>query len=106
MLIVVKIFLIALAVFGQVKLFPEHAAANHSGPSAHVESSLDSVVLPEEKPELALAQRAMEAQGLCHAEKNAVGKVGIGKAFPFAEDTASAPALGEPSKSDLATNCF
>lgn len=108
MLIVVKIFLVALAVFGQAKLFPEHSPANHSNSSIHGESSLDSLVLPEEKPELVLAHRAMQAQGLCpSAKKAAAEKAGIAKDFPFGLDTTSAPAaFGEPSKNDLATNCF
>jgi hypothetical protein len=57
MLIVVKIILVAFAVFGQSKLFPEKTVST--------ESSLDSLVLPAEKPELALVKRAIEAQGLC-----------------------------------------
>lgn len=57
MLIVVKIILVAFAVFGQSKLFPEKTVST--------ESSLDSLVLPAEKPELALVKRAIEAHGLC-----------------------------------------
>ena len=63
MLIVFKIVLVAIAVFGQAKLFPEHPVS--------AASSLDSVDLSVEKPELVLAHRAMEAQGLCpSAERN------------------------------------
>ena len=57
MSIVFKIILVAFAVFGQTKMFPEKTVST--------ESSLDSLVLPEEKPELALARRAIESQGLC-----------------------------------------
>ncbi|MEO7425276.1 MAG: hypothetical protein ABI036_08820 [Fibrobacteria bacterium] len=107
MFIIVKIFLVALAVFGQAKLFPEHSPANNASVSPSMEKGLDGVVLPEEKPELVLAQRAMQAQGLCPSAKNAAPeKTGSVKNFPSGLDSASAPASGEPSKSDLATNCF
>ncbi|MDB5047133.1 MAG: hypothetical protein JWO30_204 [Fibrobacteres bacterium] len=104
MLIVVKLILVAFAVFGQAKLFPEH--------SAHRESSLDSLVLPVDKPELVLAQRAMAAQGLCPAaasgpEKDAgVVKDAAGNPTASAHGSDQAPENGEASKSDLATNCF
>jgi hypothetical protein len=94
MLIVIKIILVAFAVFGQAKLFQEHPSA--------AESSLDSLVLPEEKPELVLAQRAMEAQGLCPAEK--AGR--SAKAAVSAQDSAAVPEQREVSEHDLATNCF
>jgi hypothetical protein len=88
MLIVFKIVLVAFAVFGQVKLFPEHQAA--------AASSLDSVDLSVEKPELVLAHRAMEAQGLCpSAEKAPEAK----KAAP--QDGAVAPA----TRVGLVGNC-
>lgn len=57
MLIVLKLFLVAFAVFGQTKMFPEKIVST--------DSSLDSLVLPAENPELALAKRAIETQGLC-----------------------------------------
>jgi hypothetical protein len=108
MFIVVKIFLVALAVFGQAKLFPEHTPADKTALSPSMENGLDGVALPEEKPELVLAQRAMQAQGLCRSAKNSAPEKSVtAKNFPFGLDTtASAPASGEPSKSDLATNCF
>ncbi|MDQ3003560.1 MAG: hypothetical protein M3Y08_20165 [Fibrobacterota bacterium] len=57
MLIFFKFFLVAFAVFGQTKLFPEKTVST--------DSSLDSLVLPAEKPELALARRAIKTLGLC-----------------------------------------
>jgi hypothetical protein len=92
-LIFVKIFLVAFAVFGQAKLFEEKPAA-----AASVESGLDSVYLPAEKPELVLAKRAMEAHGLC----------------PGPERNASASAVGNDDQADedsdssrnIATLCF
>ncbi|HKP95247.1 MAG TPA: hypothetical protein VJ385_05765 [Fibrobacteria bacterium] len=102
MLIVFKIILVAFAVFGQAKLFPEH--------SASAESSLDSLVLPVDKPELALAHRAMEAQGLCaSADQIGEGAAPGRTAKPAkasAADSAGVPQADEASGDDLATNCF
>lgn len=101
MLIVVKIFLVAFAVFGQAKLFPERP---HQA-SGTVESRLDSLVLPEDKPESVLAQRAMQEQGLCPATEAASGNPKI-KTFPYGWDTASAADQNDEAKHGLATNCF
>lgn len=57
MLIVVKLILVAFAVIGQHKLFPEDKVA--------AETELETIALPEENPELVLARRAMIAEGLC-----------------------------------------
>ncbi|GEM_PF-2796027 len=102
MLIVVKILLVAFAVFGQAKLFQEKPQV------AAVEGGLDSLVLPDDKPELALAKRAMEAQGLCsanpagpaHAEKHA--------AVPFDTSSGAVQDADEArdSRNALANNCF
>ena len=59
MLIVVKLLIVALAVIGQHKLFPENKPAT--------ETELETIALPEENPETVLARRAMEAEGLCHS---------------------------------------
>jgi hypothetical protein len=92
MLIVFKIVLVAFAVFGQAKLFPEHPAS--------AASSLDSVDLSVEKPELVLAHRAMEAQGLCpSSEKEPEEKQAVAK------DTAVAPVTRVVPLKRLAGNC-
>jgi hypothetical protein len=103
MLIVVKIFLVALAVFGQAKLFPERIAANTH--ETRNEESLDSLVLPADKPELALAQRALQAQGICPAAKKRPSLPASALANPFTEDSAQGT---EPSQAayGLATTCF
>ena len=108
MLIVIKIILVAFAVFGQAKLFPEHAAS--------AESALDTLVLPVDKPERVLAKRAMEAQGICPNEEKAEASMAAWDATgrkpepasgtrPVA-DSAAAPQSGSAGKRDLATNCF
>lgn len=61
MILVAKIILVVMAVFGQERLFREK-------PESLVESAVDSLNLPVDRPELVLAKRAMEAQGLCPAD--------------------------------------
>ncbi len=94
MLIVVKILLVAFAVFGQSKLFQEKS------PAASTESGLDSVILPVDRPELVLAKRAMVAQGLCRADtgKTSGSPNGSATVLKVVED--------EDTGNDLATNCF
>jgi hypothetical protein len=60
MILIAKIILVVMAVFGQEHLFREK-------PESLVESTIDSLKLPVHRPELVLAKRAMEAQGLCPA---------------------------------------
>ncbi len=103
MLIVVKIILVVFAVFGQARLFPERPAKV----DASAENSLDSLVLPEQKPELALAQRALKAQGLCRgADKPDSGLPSGARVNPFAADTDSAVDQSDDSRQGLVTNCF
>jgi hypothetical protein len=89
MLLVVKILLVAFAVIGQSKLFPEGKAP--------AESELENVALPEDHPELVLARRAMAAQGLCHSPVHG------GDSAATAD--ASAPDTDSTGR-DLAANCF
>lgn len=60
MILVAKFILVVMAVFGQDRLFREK-------PESHVESAIESLNLPVDRPELVLAKRAMVAQGLCPA---------------------------------------
>ena len=102
MLIVIKLMLVAIAVVGQFKLFPEKSPAP--------ESSLESVVLPEDRPELVLARRAMEAQGLCHAPVDSRDSLAAGEtagpAWTHAPRDAAAPEADAAHGHDLANNCF
>ena len=92
MILVAKFILVVLAVFGQDRLFREK-------PESHVESAIDSLNLPVNRPELVLAKRAMVAQGLCPAESShAVAAVRI--------DTSAAPTAGtKDSDEDFAYLC-
>lgn len=96
MLFLVKILIVAIAVIGQAKLFPEGQEP--------VESELERTALPEDQPELVLARRAMLAEGLCpssaHADsaKSRAHAVAGAPAFPPAADTILAH--------NLAENCF
>jgi hypothetical protein len=54
----VKLFLVALSLLVQDKVFPKHEAPV---------SELDTLTFPVDKPETALARRAMAAEGLCPA---------------------------------------
>lgn len=96
MLIVVKLLFVAFAVFGQAKLFPEKAA--------EAETGLDSLILPEEQPELALVRRAIAAEGLCPAADRA----DAGEFFKSARalDSAATEEAAKPSRHDLAANCY
>lgn len=58
-MLIVKFFLVALSLFVQEKVFPDR-----DGPV----SELDTLTLPEDYPETALARRAMAAEGLCPGE--------------------------------------
>ena len=82
MLILVKLILVAFAVIGQHKLFPEDKIAP--------ESELESIVLPEENPELVLARRAMIAEGLCRTAPAADSVARI-PAADWAPSDSSAP---------------
>jgi hypothetical protein len=98
MILVVKLLFVAFAVFGQAKLFQEKPAP------AEVSGDLDTLVLPVDKPELVLAKRAMEAQGLCHTglgqvEPTASGSGAEAQAEVEAHDAADA-------RGGLANNCF
>lgn len=96
MILVVKFLFVALAVFGQAKLFRERPA------QAEVAGGLDTLVLPVEKPELVLAKRAMEAQGLCPAAPGRPQSAMPGSnAQAKADDNEDAD-----SSEDLANNCF
>lgn len=94
MLIVVKLIFVAIAVFGQSKLFPEKEAPT--------ESEFETIALPADHPELALARRALAAEGLCRS--SAAEKV------TPPEPTAAGPGLPPASDSGLAANlsesCF
>jgi hypothetical protein len=92
MILVAKILLVVFAVFGQDRLFREK-------PEAHIESAVDSLNLPVDRPELVLAKRAMVAQGLCPAEpSHAVAAARI--------DTSAAPVPGaKDTAEDLAYLC-
>lgn len=57
MLLVIKLLFVALAVAGQSQLFPDREKP--------LLSELDTLALPHEHPEWALARRAMAANGLC-----------------------------------------
>lgn len=61
MILVAKFIFVVIAVFGQSHLFREKS-------ETHVESAIDSLKLPVNRPELVLAKRAMVAQGLCPAD--------------------------------------
>ncbi|MDB5106556.1 MAG: hypothetical protein JWP91_4245 [Fibrobacteres bacterium] len=92
MLIVVKLFLVAFAIFGQSRLFRENGA------SPVQKTGLDSVILPLDHPELVLAKRAMEAQGLCRADS--------GKPVDSLAGSDSAQrSEGRDSLNDMATLC-
>lgn len=97
MLILVKILIVALAVIGQAKLFPEGKEP--------VESELERTALPEDQPELVLARRAMLAEGLCPTTSHADSAkapdhrtIAGAPEFPPAADTILAH--------NLAENCF
>jgi hypothetical protein len=96
MILVVKFLFVALAVFGQTKLFQEKPVP------AEVAGGLDTLALPVDNPELVLAKRAMEAHGLCPAA--------LDRAQSAAPDTsAQADAGGDEdadSREGLANNCF
>jgi hypothetical protein len=85
MILVAKFILVVIAVFGQDRLFREK-------PGSHVESVVDSLNLPVDRPELVLAKRAMEAQGLCPADPShavAAARIDTSSAHgPEAKDTA------------------
>ena len=91
MLIVVKILIVALAVIGQHKLFPENKPAS--------ETELETIALPEENPETVLARRAMEAEGLCRSSaKSDVAESRTDPDWahaPLAPDSAAGHALAE-----------
>src|SRR5689334_4836861 len=95
MILVVKFLFVALAVFGQTKLFREKPAP------VEVAGGLDTVALPLENPELVLAKRAMEAQGLCPADP--------ARARSTVPDSSAQANAGEyedaDSREDLANNC-
>lgn len=95
MILVAKFILVVIAVFGQERLFREK-------PESHVESAVDSLNLPVERPELVLAKRAMEAQGLCPADPSYA--VAAAKAARI--DTSSAPGpKAKDTAEDLAYLC-
>lgn len=90
MIIVVKIVLVALAVFGQAKLFPEGKET--------AESEFERTALPEDHPELVLARRAMKAEGLCGpGEESGTARTAApgSPAFPPAADTLVARNVAE-----------
>ena len=92
MILVAKFILVVIAVFGQERLFRER-------PESHVESAIDSLNLPVDRPELVLAKRAMIAQGLCPADTlHAVAAARI--------DTSAAPtAEAKDTDEDFAYLC-
>lgn len=94
MLIVVKLIFVAIAVFGQSKLFPEMEAPT--------ESEFETIALPADHPELALARRAMAAEGLCPS--------GVAWKVTLPEPTAGGPGLPPAPDSGFAANlsesCF
>jgi hypothetical protein len=92
MILVAKFILVVMAVFGQERLFREK-------PESLVESVVDSLNLPVDRPELVLAKRAMEAQGLCPADPSrAVAATRI--------DTSAAPGPeADDTDKDLAYLC-
>jgi hypothetical protein len=92
MIIVAKIIFIVIAVFGQERMFREKA-------EAHVESAIDSLNLPVDRPELVLAKRATVAQSLCPVDPtHAVAAASI--------DTSVSPVAdaGDPEE-DLVSLC-
>jgi hypothetical protein len=98
MLIVFKLIIVALAVFGQAKLFPEGNAPIES----ESESEFDAVALTDEHPELALAHRAMVAEGLCQAkgrsdsaQPGGAAATAGAAAIPTAQDSILAHGLAE-----------
>lgn len=58
MLLVVKMLLVAIGIFGQATILP--------ATEEPVVSELDTLTLPADHPEWALARRAMASEGLCH----------------------------------------
>lgn len=93
-----KIFLVALSLLVQDKAFSDRADPV---------SEMDTLNFSVEKPELTLARRAMEAQGLCPVAGSQAASVD-----PEVQDTGSI-AGPEPDPSplraadgDLATVCF
>lgn len=92
MILVAKFILVVLAVFGQERMFREE-------PESLAESAVDSLDLPVERPELVLAKRAMEAQGLCPADSSP-------SVAPARIDTSAASGPeSEDSDEDLAYLC-
>jgi hypothetical protein len=57
MLVVVKLLLVAIGLFGQARVLPDREPP--------VESELDTLSLPADHPEWVLARRAMASEGLC-----------------------------------------
>jgi hypothetical protein len=62
-------FLVAIGLFGQAKVMPDR--------EAEVASELDTLSLPAEHPEWALARRAMASEGLCHLSPSAPADSGV-----------------------------
>lgn len=95
MILVAKFLFVIIAVFGQEHLFREKPQ------SAQIESGtgLDSVNLTVDRPELVLAKRAMEDQGLCPADpSHAVAATRI-------EISPARAAGAKDSTEDLASLC-
>jgi hypothetical protein len=61
MLLVFKMLLVAIGIFGQGRIMPN--------PESAVESELDTLALPDDHPEWILARRAMASEGLCHPDR-------------------------------------
>jgi hypothetical protein len=95
MILVVKFLFVALAVFGQTKLFQEKPV------QSEVAGGLDTLALPVENPELVLAKRAMEAHGLCPAALDRAHSAPDSSAQAHAGDEEDAD-----SREGLANNCF
>jgi hypothetical protein len=95
MILIAKFIFVVIAVFGQERLFREK-------PESSVESAIDSLKLPVDRPELVLAKRAMEAQGLCPADPSRA----IAAAKAARIDTSSASgAEAKDTAEDLAYLC-
>jgi hypothetical protein len=70
-------FLVAMGLFGQAKVMPDRETEV---------AELDTLSLPAEHPEWALARRAMASEGLCHLSPSASADSGV----------AAAPAANPP----------
>ncbi len=91
MFIVIKLLFVALAVAGQAKLFPDREKPLHS--------ELDTLALPHDHPEWALARRALAANGLCHAPDTASAADSAPSVRPAV--AAPQPSVGEAGAGSL-----